>query len=71
MKSAIVLLSVLSVALCSVQDLCSTVTPDQLKCMKDQGTKQVTAIQAHCKGVDFDILEKGEASATNQSALLN
>lgn len=63
MKSLIVLLSVLSAALC--QD-CSVVTPDQLKCMKDEGAKQEKAFQEHCQGVDFELLEKGEASATRQ-----
>lgn len=42
---------------------CSAVTPDEVKCLTNAGTKNGTEVAMHCKGVDLDMLAQGNVSA--------
>ena len=43
---------------------CTAVTPDEIKCMTNEGEKNGTDVGTHCQGVDFDALAKGDVSGT-------
>ena len=46
--------------------MCPAITPDEVKCMTDAGSKSGSDIQAHCQGVDLDRLSKQEVILHNR-----
>lgn len=68
MKSALVLLSFVSVIYCSTEP-CSRPTDVEMKCFVEKGT-DAQDILKYCKGVDFDALKEGDVSSVKRQFIM-